>query len=269
MNWSYEEGACGPFEWCNYFPNASGKNQSPINIDTKKIDANNITEDKKIIFKYNPHNLRILRNTGRTWQVTNEGVGNEIYGGPLNSTYRLLQIHAHWGSNDNEGSEHIVDGRQYSGELHLVHWNTNYANVEEAVKYSDGLCVLAVLFKLGQPNIELEKICNHMNKILHADTGSKIKPLNPKNLLPDKFEYWTYQGSLTTPPCCECVIWIIFSEPIDVSHEQLESFRKLRYHHEDDCTGECEDRILFNNRPVLPVGERTVSLNSASKILFI
>lgn len=34
-------------------------------------------------------------------------------------------------------------------------------------------------------------------------------------------EYWTYPGSLTTPPCSECVQWIIFKEPIEISSSQV------------------------------------------------
>ena len=37
----------------------------------------------------------------------------------------------------------------------------------------------------------------------------------------EKGAYYTYLGSLTTPPCNECVIWIVFVDPIEVSHEQV------------------------------------------------
>lgn len=40
-------------------------------------------------------------------------------------------------------------------------------------------------------------------------------------LFAEKGAYYTYLGSLTTPPCNECVIWIVFVDPIEVSHEQV------------------------------------------------
>jgi carbonic anhydrase len=36
-----------------------------------------------------------------------------------------------------------------------------------------------------------------------------------------KQHYYTYHGSLTTPPFTECVIWIIFTKPIKVSRNQV------------------------------------------------
>ncbi len=42
--------------------------------------------------------------------------------------------------------------------------------------------------------------------------------------LTEKGGYYTYLGSLTTPPCNECVIWIVFVDPIEVSHEQVKIY---------------------------------------------
>lgn len=36
-----------------------------------------------------------------------------------------------------------------------------------------------------------------------------------------KQHYYTYQGSLTTKPFTECVIWIIFTKPIHISRRQV------------------------------------------------
>ena len=34
-------------------------------------------------------------------------------------------------------------------------------------------------------------------------------------------KYWTYEGSLTTPPLYESVTWIVFKEPIEMSDDQV------------------------------------------------
>lgn len=48
-----------------------------------------------------------------------------------------------------------------------------------------------------------------------------FKSFNPKCLLPSSLHYWTYLGSLTTPPLHESVIWIVLKEPIAVSEKQV------------------------------------------------
>lgn len=44
---------------------------------------------------------------------------------------------------------------------------------------------------------------------------------DPTALLPGSLNYWTYEGSLTTPPLLESVTWIVCKEPISVSSEQV------------------------------------------------
>lgn len=45
---------------------------------------------------------------------------------------------------------------------------------------------------------------------------------DPACLLPRNTEdYWTYHGSLTTPPLTESVSWIIMKQHIEVSHDQV------------------------------------------------
>ena len=84
----------------------------------------------------------VVADTGKSWKFDIPTHHQDmIYGGPLKSkNYRLKQFHAHWG-----GSEHLIDGQQMDGELHLVHYHIKYKNLEEAVGYEGGLAVVAIM----------------------------------------------------------------------------------------------------------------------------
>ncbi|PNF19325.1 hypothetical protein B7P43_G07303 [Cryptotermes secundus] len=184
----------------------------------------------------------------------------ELVGGPLEDSYRLQQFHCHWGFSSDKGSEHTVDGQSFAGELHLVHWNSSkYRSCGEAAGYPDGLAVLGVLLKVGKENPELQKIVELIPSIYHRGQKIAVKePIDPASLLPETLSYWTYLGSLTTPPCSECVTWILFKEAIEVSEDQLAAFRSLRcYKPGEACPcDELEGLIINNYRPPLPLGNR-------------
>ena len=46
-------------------------------------------------------------------------------------------------------------------------------------------------------------------------------------LLPEDRRYYTYMGSLTTPPCSEGVLWMVMKEPVPISAEQVSIFARL------------------------------------------
>ncbi|XP_059617894.1 carbonic anhydrase 2 [Phlebotomus argentipes] len=268
VSWGYTA-TNGPQKWPEWFPSASGHRQSPINITTAASKQDGDLKSTPLRWKYLPENTRSLVNPGYCWRVDVNGKGSELTGGPLGADkYLLEQFHCHWGCSDNKGSEHTVDGLSYSGELHLVHWNaTKYSSFDEAARQPDGLAVLGVFLKRGKHHPNLDKIVQLMPFITHkGDRVTLPTPLDPGSLLPScNSGYWTYLGSLTTPPCSESVIWIIFKEPIEVSEDQLNAFRKLRCHDvcEDTPRGDTEssfsDGLVRNNyRPPLPVGHRDV-----------
>lgn len=180
-------------------------------------------------------------------------------GGPLEDQFELAQFHCHWGQTDAEGSEHTIEGKSFAGEIHLVHWNKKYGTIAEAVKYPDGLCVLGIFLQPGSEHQEVEKIVELLKKVEYKDQKAKIQvPIDPEKFIPEKTSFFTYNGSLTTPPCSECVIWIVFQEPIQVSSRQLEAFRKLKaFNSPNECTdpNEC---VKQNYRPTLPLGDRHV-----------
>ncbi|XKL65152.1 hypothetical protein PGB90_005238 [Kerria lacca] len=246
-----------PAKWPLLFPNAGGSRQSPVNIETSLVTSDDSLRNEPLTWKYVPENCFSINNTGYSWRVDVNGTGSELIGGPLgNSKYRLEQFHCHWGSDSSQGSEHTVDGKPYAGELHLVHWNYyKYSSFKEALENSDGLAVLGVLLEVeSQDHPEIDKIVSLIPKIMFKGQKENISfSIDPAKLLPNDTSYWTYLGSLTTPPCLESVIWILFKNSIRVSEKQLNIFRSLRSCQPNSQT---EQVLLQNYRPPLPLGNR-------------
>ena len=140
--------------------------------------------------------------------------------------YELWQFHAHWGKESTRGSEHTLNGESFAAELHLVHWNrSKYSSPGEACEKPDGLAVLGRFLKIDNENPDkgLEKVLHYLDKIKYCGDKADLKgDLDPTSLLPKKNKaYWTYEGSLTTPPLLECVIWLVLKDKMSVSEAQV------------------------------------------------
>ncbi|XP_019628741.1 PREDICTED: uncharacterized protein LOC109473311 [Branchiostoma belcheri] len=248
----------GPSKWHEQYPVANGERQSPINIVTEKTVYDKTLSKTPLKAVYNNNCCDSVTNTGNSFQVNVSGAGTELSGGPLNGTYELLQFHGHWGPYlKTEGSEHTVDGKTYPAELHLVHWNIKYKSVSEAMKEPDGLAVIAVFLKRGHDHPGFARIEDLFLKIPHKGRKVDIEfRFDPTTLLPAHRDYWTYPGSLTTPPLYESVTWIVMKDPIEVSVEQIAALRNLLW---DTPSGEAP---MYNNyRPPQPLNGRKVRAN--------
>ena len=167
------------------------------------------------------------RNNGHTVYL-DYGPGNvlDIDGQP----YELLGIHYH------SPGEHQLDGESFAAELHLVHQD------------GDGnLAVIGLLFRSGAPGTLIQSL-------LDAAPGieqSVELPDGPAaaDYVPDRMDYYGYAGSLTTPPCTEGVRWFVMQSVGTVSQQQVERLQELTHGP--------------NNRPVQPIGSRSILAVSA------
>ena len=134
-----------------------------------------------------------------------------------------MQLHAHWGDKSGHGSEHTLDGESFDAELHIVHYNTKYENAGEAFDKDDGLAVLGIFLSIGeQDHPEFEKICKRFVDIENAgDNVALDDEIDLNNLLPENKTFFTYPGSLTTPPLFESVTWIVFKQELRISQRQV------------------------------------------------
>ena len=80
--------------------------------------------------------------------ASNNSEAAYMSGGPLNGTYVFEQLHFHWGENDREGSEDLINNHSYAMELHAVFYKDEYASMNVAVNHPDGLAVLAFFFEV-------------------------------------------------------------------------------------------------------------------------
>ena len=115
-------------------------------------------------------------------------------------------------------------------QLHLVHWNKKYETPNIAAGHPDGLAVLGLFIEVGDAHPEFEKVVQALEKIKNKNEKVSLEEakIDCAKFLPDKkAAYWTYEGSLTTPPLLESVIWTVFQDPITISAEQV-NIKKLK-----------------------------------------
>jgi carbonic anhydrase len=259
VDWGYEK-QNGPKKWCKLGYGtccASSNRQSPIDINQR-----NVKEDKK--------NSR-LKLSGYdklkgNFKLTNDkysvrlnvninSAAPTVSGGDLQQGYKFDSLHIHWGPTDREGSEHTINGRSYSAELHLVHMSLNAV--------VDPIAVIGVFLKVqSHDNPHLEPIINALKSVKVPGSSTDVPAFNLLNLLPNNKDcFYRYQGSLTTPPCSEQVVWTVLDETIGVSHRQLEEFRHLQYTTPSGGLA----HLTSNYRPPQRINRRKVSRIGCSR----
>ena len=221
-HWSYS-GETGPEHWGDLDPAwetcKTGANQSPIDItDPLYSEAANTS------FFYTASKGTVVNN-GHTIMFTPDSGGYMTIGG---ERYDLLQIHFH------SPSEHLLYSSQFDMEGHLVHKSA-----------SGRYAVVATFFANGAANDAVNAIWGLASDAENKETAM-TEPLDPSALLFYQKSYFRYEGSLTTPPCSEGLVWIVLQGVMTASPDQ---FNKL--------TG------LFgpNARPTQPLNGRTPSFS--------
>ncbi|KAL5017481.1 hypothetical protein ScPMuIL_007070 [Solemya velum] len=261
--WAYT-GEIGPENWGREYPHCDGTSQSPINIDTSAVTLLS-TLGQLVFTNYDivtDVNLR-LENNGHSVQVDLSNEDLSISHGGLDGVYKAAQFHFHWGSADQRGSEHDINGELFPMEMHIVHYAERFGNASTAMSEDKGLAVLGFLFEVGEHNTHFDEIIQHFDEIRNQDDSTNITSFQLKSLMPDNLEvFYRYSGSLTTPPCYESVVWTIFKETLKVSEDQLNAFR-TKIHHEL-LGGKVP--VSDDYRPLQKLNERIVYTNAFSGI---
>lgn len=219
-SWGYT-GETTPEHWGSLDPAytlcASGSNQSPI-------DLTNFTEAELEPIHFNYTGLVTeIAHTGHAIQA-NYTAGSTIKVSGKVFTLQRIDFHA--------PSEHLVNGGQIPVEGHFIHTD------------NDGnIAIIAVMYTLGNEHPELKKIWQQMP----TQAGKKVgmtSQVRAGTLMPENKEYYRVNGSLTTPPCTEGVLWMVMKNPVPVGEKQIKKLVQALKHP--------------NNRPVQPINARLI-----------
>lgn len=218
VHWDYA-GDMGPENWGDEFPTCGkGTKQAPLNITGPFEKSKDV-----LVVNYKEGPLKILNN-GHTIQVNVEP-GSTL---KVNKdVYNLLQFHFH------RPSEEQIDGKPMAMVAHFVHKNAE-----------GKLAVLGVLLSDGKDNAAIQTLWNNAPKSEGPEVVVDKVKFDPSSLVPAALTHYSYEGSLTTPPCTEGVNFYILKTPVDIGKKQVADFPFKR-----------------NARPVQPLNGRKINAN--------
>ncbi len=196
-----------------------GGEQSPIDIVTQTIESADLPP---LQTAYTDSILAIINN-GHTVQINYKANGMMAVG---SDNYQLLQFHFH------TPSEEKINGKPADMVAHFVHKNDR-----------GELAVIALLLNRGKENEALADIMKHLptearGELLYGDIKVPFGKLFPADR-----GYYTFKGSLTTPPCTEGVRWFVLKTPVTLSEAQWKAFNQI---------------YSMNARPVQPLNKRKI-----------
>ncbi len=230
---AYDHGPVGQQTWCGVCNNAAERHyQAPINIPESAPDPalpeikftgyDQPTSALKTTL-HTPYNLKLYATAGsNSIEIPNLG------------KFVLDEFHFH------RPSEEAVNNHRYAMVIHFVHKKAGCVTGTCAV-------VIGVLVDEGQPAAKTSETLKVLFQRFPPPESTGGPPIKLEGLLPDDYQnagYYTYTGSLTTPPCTEGIEFYILKTPVKFSAAELEEFAR-RY-----PSPNARDIQELNGRPV-------------------
>ena len=183
--------------------------QSPINIVTSRVDGGT----HSVSMRYFASQEKVV-NKGHTIEVDFDPGSYLEFDG---SIYDLKQFHFH------TPSEHLIDSKSYPMEMHIVHIRR-----ETQAGGPPHYLVIGSMFNEENESAFLNKFLSDVPKTAHASNVPLHKVVELTDLFPDGLQkYYSYKGSLTTPPYSETVSWLVLKNEFDASSKQISTIRNL------------------------------------------
>ena len=120
--------------------------------------------------------------------------------------------------------------------LHLVHMDEN-----------GKLAVVAVLLQEGKDNALVRELWNDLPREKEKEELFETVQIDISTTLPSDRSYYTFSGSLTTPPCSEDVTWFVLKRPVTISAAEINQFSQL-YRNDARPTQPLYDRVVLESQ---------------------
>lgn len=221
VTWSYS-GERGPEHWAKLTPDyaacAAGRLQSPIDIH--KVDR---IPYSPLIFRYRSQSLELVNDGNGVRLLVPPGSELRLRG----DVYPLTEVQFH------VPGEHRVNGVGSAAEMHFIHRDRLGRPVIVAVRIHAGIRFNSIFARL----------VDHLPMVPGGRVSLARVGVNPIFLLPSERDYFTYTGSLGSPPCSEPVLWFVLARPVEIDADLIRVIAR--------ATGP-------NARPVQPLNGRVV-----------
>jgi carbonic anhydrase len=230
-NWNYQ--SFGRDWQCDC---AEGKEQSPIDLPLvdKALDS-----PVKPLFQYEEIIVKSQTSTLEGQMQEHSNIKLELTNGALRifhqnfgkvvtldgAIYHAQEIVIH------TPSEHKINGKAYDMELQIIHYGQTKGDIAKQVvlsflferkagvynKFIDDL----EIFNLPNPTNKKVDLVNNLfiPKILYTADDTEIPIMKP-------FSFYTYQGSISFPPCTEKTVMYVASQPIPIGTTALQLFQE-------------------------------------------
>ena len=234
-----------------------GKEQSPI--DLPKQSQSTISPVKPV-FEYYEVDVKQVKTTQSGGIKAHENLKIVLEHGALRIKYENFgelvtidgAIYRAQEINFKTPSEHTINGKQYAMEMQIIHNGQTAGDIaKQAV-----LCFLFEstpgvynklmddidFFNLPNPITKEKNLANniYIPKVFYNSDNEDV------TLMKD-FSFYTYQGSLTEPPCTERTIMYVAAKPIQLGTVALQLFQEaLR---EPDLMSDKGDLIIATKNP--------------------
>eukprot|EP00756_Hemistasia_phaeocysticola_P062299 Hpha_TRINITY_DN5729_c0_g1::TRINITY_DN5729_c0_g1_i1::g.147484::m.147484/K01674/cah; carbonic anhydrase len=258
VHWDYSS----PHTWYALSPSFAEcrmHRQSPIELKDDQAEAEQEGFLKIWTPRIPPRQVTV-RNNGHSLTIFARQLGITLTGGHLWSQYTLEQIQYH------APSEHVIDGVRYPLERHSMFVPSDWSELNNAGQTRYPLVVIAEVFELNQerPDPQITNLTNGgLSSALTEGTSLSVNFLPRFDLTVD--EFYTYEGSLTTPPCSEVVQWHVAKRPRTANEDQLQLFFDLTDGMNDAAPGGMPPPAVRypmpprgNARPLQPTNGRPV-----------